>query len=334
MIKVSDVFEVKYGHSLELNRLKLVNPDSGIAFVSRKMDDNGISAYVERIPGVEPAPAGFLSCALGGNGVLTTHLQEQPFYVGRDVSLLKPRFALTNAQLLYYCMCIKANRFRYSYGRQANRTLKDLLIPDLQSFPSWVGPASAAVLDHFSHRLNSLLEFAAENAAHSSGGSDESVSLSEIFDVRYGHSLELNRLEQVGPNDGGIPFISRKMGDNGVAAFVRRIVDIEPAAAGELSCALSGNGVLSTFVQDQPFYTAFHIACLRPKFDFSHEQLFYYCTCIWGNRHRYSFGRQANRTLRDLLLPAPSKIPGWVQGGLDRVVRDLAMPLEKLKTLQ
>jgi hypothetical protein len=64
MIKVSDVFEVKYGHSLELNRLTIVGPSAGVAFVSRKMDDNGISAYVEKIPGVEPAPAGSLSCAL------------------------------------------------------------------------------------------------------------------------------------------------------------------------------------------------------------------------------------------------------------------------------
>jgi hypothetical protein len=156
MVKVCDLFEVRYGHSLELNRLTLARPGKGVAFVSRKMDDNGISAYVEPIDGVAPAPAGYLSCALGGNGVLTTHLQEQPFYVGRDVSLLKPRLALTKAQLLYYCMCIKANRFRYSYGRQANRTLKDLLVPNLASIPHWVDETSDKVLDHFGGRLNEL----------------------------------------------------------------------------------------------------------------------------------------------------------------------------------
>jgi hypothetical protein len=275
-----------------------------------------------------------IRCALGGNGVLTTHLQEQPFYVGRDVSLLKPRFGLTKAQVLYYCMCIKANRFRYSYGRQANRTLKDLLIPDLHSFPAWVGPASAGVLESFAARLEGLMAFAADDLHYLATDDRELVPLADVFDVRYGHSLELNRLEQVSSGEGGVPFVSRKMGDNGVAAFVRLVNGLEPAPAGDLSCALSGNGVLSTFVQDRPFYTAFHIACLRPRFSFSHEQLLYYCACIWANRHRYSFGRQANRTLRDLLLPAPSKLPGWVDGGLCRVVRELASPLDQLKTNQ
>ncbi len=138
------------------------------------------------------------------------------------------------------------------------------------------------------------------------------VPLSSLFEVRYGHSLELNRLELLKPEAGGIPFVSRKMGDNGISAYVRRIAGVEPAPAGELSCALSGNGVLSTFVQDRPFYTAFHVACLRPLTEMSVDQLLYYCTSIRANRYRYSYGRQANKTLKDLLLPALNSLPEWV----------------------
>lgn len=138
------------------------------------------------------------------------------------------------------------------------------------------------------------------------------VPLSALFEVRYGHSLELNRLELLEPEAGGIPFVSRKMGDNGISAYVRRIEGVDPAPAGELSCALSGNGVLSTFVQDKPFYTAFHVACLRPLCDMTIDQLLYYCTSIRANRYRYSYGRQANKTLKDLLLPALDSLPNWV----------------------
>jgi hypothetical protein len=155
-MKVSDIFDVRYGHSLELNRLIQTKPGQGIAFVSRQMGENGISAYVEPIQGLDPAPAGELSCALGGNGVLTTHLQEQPFYVGRDVALLKPRADLSKAQALYYCLCIKANRFRYNYGRQANRTLRDLEVPDLDRLPPWVNDTGAQVLAEFAERLQDL----------------------------------------------------------------------------------------------------------------------------------------------------------------------------------
>src|SRR5580704_10534820 len=105
MAKVSDLFEVRYGHSLELNRLKTVPRMEGVAFVSRKMGDNGVSAYVAPIAGAEPAPPGELSCALGGNGVLSTFLQQEHFYTGRDVARLIPKSKLSPQQLLFYCMC-------------------------------------------------------------------------------------------------------------------------------------------------------------------------------------------------------------------------------------
>ncbi len=145
MLMVSELFDVRYGHSLELNRLTQTSPDEGIAFVSRKMGDNGISAYVEPVAGVEPSPAGILTSALGGNGVLSTFLQETPFYSGRDVAHLTPLKELSKQQILYYCVCIKSNRFRYSYGRQANRTLKELLIPELHEIPEWVSKVNPAM---------------------------------------------------------------------------------------------------------------------------------------------------------------------------------------------
>jgi len=138
MAKVSDLFNVQYGHSLELNGLLRATPVDGIAFVSRQMGDNGISAWVQPVNGLLPAPAGELSCALSGNGVLTTHLQEQPYYTGYHVARLIPLTEMTRAQLLFYSMCIKANRYRYSYGRQANRSLKDLEVPSLDMVPAYV----------------------------------------------------------------------------------------------------------------------------------------------------------------------------------------------------
>ena len=61
---VSDIFDVRYGHSLELNALEQASPQVGVAFVSRQMGRNGISAYVAPIEDVKPAPAGDISCAL------------------------------------------------------------------------------------------------------------------------------------------------------------------------------------------------------------------------------------------------------------------------------
>ena len=147
MSKVSDLFYIRYGHSLELNRLHIVARGEGIAFVSRQMGGNGVSAYVAPIPGVEPASAGELSCALGGNGVLSTFLQPEPFYCGRDVARLTAKSDMSDGQKLFYCMCIKANAYRYSYGRQANRTLRDIVVPALSEIPEYIESAGVGLFE-------------------------------------------------------------------------------------------------------------------------------------------------------------------------------------------
>jgi hypothetical protein len=104
---VSDIFDVRYGHSLELNALEQSTAKDGVAFVSRQIGHNGISAYVTPIDDLDPAPAGDISCALGGNGVLTTYIQERQFYCGRDVAILRPKVNLTKQQVLFYVYALR-----------------------------------------------------------------------------------------------------------------------------------------------------------------------------------------------------------------------------------
>lgn len=134
--RIGDLFEMRYGPSLELVRLKR-DPD-GVNFVSRTSQNNGVSARVALVYGVDPDPAGTLSVALGGS-VLETFLQAEPWYSGRDMGVLIPRRLMSDAEKLWWASCIRANRYRYSYGRQANRTLVDLMIPI--KVPEWVGTA-------------------------------------------------------------------------------------------------------------------------------------------------------------------------------------------------
>jgi hypothetical protein len=134
MIIVDDLFEVFYGTDLELNRLKKV--EIGINFVSRTEKNNGVSAIVEQLPDVKPLEVGLITVAGGGNSVLSSFIQDKPFYSGRDLFCLRARKSMSLREKLFYCLCIKANQYRYSYGRQANRTLKSLILPD--NIPEWV----------------------------------------------------------------------------------------------------------------------------------------------------------------------------------------------------
>ncbi len=63
-------------------------PDA-INFVARTETNNGVSARVKPVEGKEPQPTGLITCA-GCGSVLSTFLQQEPFYSGRDIYLLNP----------------------------------------------------------------------------------------------------------------------------------------------------------------------------------------------------------------------------------------------------
>ena len=130
--KVNELFEVKYGINMELNtciEAEDGDPDA-INFVARTESNNGVSARVKPVDGKEPQPAGLITCA-GGGSVLSTFLQEEPFYSGRDLYLLIPLQPMSKLAKLFCITVLKANKYRYSYGRQANITLPylELLLP-------------------------------------------------------------------------------------------------------------------------------------------------------------------------------------------------------------
>lgn len=153
LVPISDLFDVIYGVNLELN--KLTRDPDGINFVGRSAKNNGITGRVRKIDGIEPIEAGVLTVA-GGGSVLETFVQVEPFYSGRDLYFLRPKIELTLEQKLYYCMCIRANKYRFNYGRQANRTLKDIPIPVVSEIPSWVTDAFKGVAGDWQKFLGSV----------------------------------------------------------------------------------------------------------------------------------------------------------------------------------
>ena len=155
LVVLSALFSVTYGVNLELNRMTINS--GGFPFVGRSDRNNGVTARVALSPDLVPNPAGTLSVA-GGGSVLATFLQLEAYYSGRDLFYLTPLVPMMDSQKLYYCACIRSNRYRYSYGRQANKTLKELLIPNLDDVPEWVNGGLSRVVSDFSTRLQNICD--------------------------------------------------------------------------------------------------------------------------------------------------------------------------------
>ncbi|MBS3949555.1 MAG: restriction endonuclease subunit S [Peptococcaceae bacterium] len=133
-MKVKNLFTLLQGNGLELMNMEL-SETSNINFVSRTAQNNGVVAQVVADTDIEPFPAGYITVALGGS-VLSAFVQRKPFYTAFHVMALKPNKEMKLQEKLYYCMCIQGNAYRYNYGRQANKTLKNIELPD--SVPEWV----------------------------------------------------------------------------------------------------------------------------------------------------------------------------------------------------
>lgn len=144
LAELNHLFVVSHGSKLDLNKMDRCTADdaAAVAFIGRSGEKNGLSAFVKRLPDKTPFDAGLITVALGGSA-LSSFVQSKPFYTAQNIDILEPIENMSMDVKLYYCMCIEANRFRYStFGREANRTLKTLRVPTLKSVPSWVEGAS------------------------------------------------------------------------------------------------------------------------------------------------------------------------------------------------
>lgn len=152
-VRLDLLFRIEHGNKLDFNKMEQAEPgDDAVVFVNRSGMNNGIQGLVKAIPSVDPYPAGSITVALGGSA-LASFVQPRAFYTAQNIDVLNPRIPMSDEVKLYYCMCIEANRFRYStFGREANRTLKTIVVPGLNAIPDWVtgatSKAAAAIADH------------------------------------------------------------------------------------------------------------------------------------------------------------------------------------------
>lgn len=316
--QLEDLFLVSYGNKFDLNKMTAI--DGGINFVGRSSQNLGVTATIPKVEGVQPYPAGLVTVALGGTKLLCAFVQPEPFYTAQNVAVLKPKIPMKLEEKIYVCLAIRHNRFRYSaFGREANRTIKTLEIPSFTSLPSWLEDASEAAHSHFLRSLGPLKNYAVapQTARASLGG--ERVPVEALFEVVYGSNLELNKMHQ---DASGINFVSRTSKNNGVAARVKAVDGLTPIEGGVLTVA-GGGSVLETFLQLDPFYSGRDLYYLKPRIGLSVDELLFFCTCIRANMFRYSYGRQANRTLKALLIPALESIPKWVYGGSAAVIEEI-----------
>ena len=211
--------------------------------------------------------------------------------------VLTPKEPMSEKEKLWWAMCITANRFRFGFGRQANRTLKSLFLPEASEMPAWVNEAS---IDKYT---------GAERAARqgTSQGLDvsawKSFSLQDLFDIRKGQRLtKLNMLP------GQVPYVGASDRNNGVTAFIGQ----EPIhSGGTISVSYNGS-VAEAFYQPVAFWATDDVNVLYPKgFALTPETALFICTVIRLEKYRFSYGRKWHLDrMRESIIRLPATATG------------------------
>lgn len=280
MKPLNELFDITYGNKLDLNKLnKLSVSEGGINFVGRSSQNHGVSECVEPVDNIPPYEAGLITVALGGSKLLSAFVQEAPFYTAQNVAVLRPKQLMTFEQKLYICIAIRHNRFRYSaFGREANRTLRTLIVPSLEEFPEWIkafGQASVASLDASASTSNTP-----QLKIHNW----QPFEYQELFEISRGIGPRRKDLDGTGTT----PFVTSSDSNNGVTG-----VTIMPPTHEGNTIGVNRNGsVAEAFYQPQPFCSTEDVHIFTPKFSLNPYIALFLTTLIRQEKYRFGYGRK------------------------------------------
>jgi hypothetical protein len=269
--------------------------EDGVCFVARSAKTNGITARVKLLEDLEPMPAGAITVALSGS-VLSSFYQDEPFYTAYHVACLYSKQNLTKEQMLYYAYVIENNKYRYNYGRQANTTLKNILVPDIDELPDYVNKIS--ILDYQFEQDPIIDKKIALNTEDWKW-----FRYDEIFDIKKGF---YNKKPEENIK-GNIPFIGATDSNNGITSFHdyatiestsktgdKNNAPIEEKIFEPICITVSNNGSIGyAFYQPQEFTCTHDVNPLYLK----NKELNVYiamflCTLIEMEQYRWAYGRK------------------------------------------
>lgn len=314
--KVSDIFDVKYGVNLELNACEEVGKDepNSVNFVARTAENNGVSARVKIIEGVEPQKAGLISVA-GGGSVLSTFLQYEPFYSGRDLYTLEAKTDISNEAKLFIITVIEQNKYKYSYGRQANKTLPDILLklPVMDD-----GQPDYGYMESFikSIHYKPLTTKVVKSNINLRADCWKPFKVSSILTILNGKGITTEEIED---NPGDFTVVQSGEENNGVLGKISldycKSVGYTYSEKECLTVARSGS---AGFVSFQKFGCVVgdsaKILLLDEKVANTYVYLFVR-TVLMANKYKYAYGRKVteNKYMDDYIeLPAKDELGEWV----------------------
>lgn len=282
MVQIQDLFEVKGGSNITASQLTELPFTNSIPVVGASgVLEKTVVGYIDKDK-VNNKIFPQYTIYVSTNGALccTAFLAPWEFTGNVDMVALIEKQPLTIRQKLYYCLCINANKHRFSYGRKPKGVrFSSLEIPAPEEIPAWV--ETVELSQQYTGKAKS----------------DEKVELppmskwkefkyTDLFERTRGQGGRARAAKQ---NPGKNPYIGASAENNGTTFWT----SLEPTEA-EGAITVSNNGsVGAAFYQDRPFLASSDVSVLRLKDRALTKQIgLFIITVIGQEKTKYGYGRK------------------------------------------
>ena len=291
LIPLKDIFDIKYGNQFDKNKM-LIDINSDINFVSRGGQNLGVQCKVSKYLSIDPFESGLITVALGGS-TLSSFVQPQRFYTSQNIKVLIPKIKMSFNEKVYYCMAIRLNKHKYtSHGREANKTLDDLLVP--KGVPINITKIKSERI------LQSVVSPVSSQKYKLSTENWTKFKLDSLFLIKSTETTPLEKLKKYG--FGKYPYVTTKSSNNGVRGFYNfhtetgEVITVDSAVLGYCS------------YQSSNFSASDHVEKLIPKFNMNKYIAIFLVSVLNLEQYRYNYGRKCSQTrMKDITIKLPEK---------------------------
>lgn len=122
---LKDLYDIQMGNGFDKNKLDEDNPE--INLVSRVSYNNGVDVKVGYVNDVEPFESGLVTVALGGSYLGSCFVQEEPFYTGQNVAVMKAKYSMMTQSVNIFISGLirfECGTKYYAFGRELNTHIR------------------------------------------------------------------------------------------------------------------------------------------------------------------------------------------------------------------
>ena len=298
-MKVKALFDVFMGSKLDFS--KQTPDNSGLNFVSRNSNNNGVVGKVLVNSTIKTYKAGDITVPLGGSYLLSCFVQDQDFVTAQNVAVLRSKKPMTELEKWFYCYALRENRFKFSaFGREVNKYIKYIELPD--TVPLWVAEGNIGNIS--TQNTSSSLQFDVEKWQHFSLSGEGG-----IFEIEPCKCSNAGQLLEDGDD---IEYIGAKKDNNGVMRRVKsNNLLITKGNCVIFVCDGQGSVGYTNYIESD-FIGSTTLSVGRNPLLNRYNALFL-VAILDRERYRYSFGRKYKTNLpkAKILLPAKNNEPDW-----------------------